>query len=497
MAYQGDIRDSQINELFERVQNRNYNKYLKRVTLCPIRGFKNQSIQFDFPVTAIIGPNGGGKSSVLGACACAYISQRPGRFFAKSGAVDNSMQNWQILYDIIDKQIEKTDFCRKKAKFTNLKWSRDNMNREVCVFGVARTLPATERAELQRCASSKYNYVPQQLQSFNDNVISAASRILGKDLSQYGMINVDPNGRITLLRGATENGISFSEFHFGAGESSIIRMIMQIESLGDYSLILIEEIENGLHPVATQRMVEYLIDVAIRKKAQAVFTTHSNDAILPLPPKAIWAAINNTLVQGKLDVSSLRTITGQTDSEIAIFVEDKFSKNWIETIICEESSLLENQIEIHFMSGDGTAVKINKHHNQDPSSKFPSICIIDGDSQQQESDEDKVFRLPGQSPEKYIYDQVLSLVNNPADTKIGELSLLLQKRFEDSEFILDKIKSVARSCMDYHLLYSQLGKEIGFISSTVVEGAFLHLWARNNEQEANRIISIIKNSIRQ
>ena len=32
MAYQGDIRDSQINELFERVENRNYNKYLKRVT---------------------------------------------------------------------------------------------------------------------------------------------------------------------------------------------------------------------------------------------------------------------------------------------------------------------------------------------------------------------------------------------------------------------------------------------------------------------------------
>ena len=32
-------------------------------------------------------------------------------------------------------------------------------------------------------------------------------------------------------------------------------MIMKIESLDENSLVLIEEIENGLHPIATQRMV--------------------------------------------------------------------------------------------------------------------------------------------------------------------------------------------------------------------------------------------------
>ena len=52
-------------------------------------------------------------------------------------------------------------------------------------------------------------------------------------------------------------------------------MVAEIEASPDSSLILIEEIENGLHPVATRRMVEYLIDVAERKKAQAIFTTTS------------------------------------------------------------------------------------------------------------------------------------------------------------------------------------------------------------------------------
>ena len=70
---------------------------------------------------------------------------------------------------------------------------------------------------------------------------------------------------------------------------------------------------------------------------------------------------------------------------------------WIETIVSDDSSIIENSLEIHAMAGDGTAVAINKYHNDDPSVKFKSICIIDGDSKQQDSEADKVFRLPGES----------------------------------------------------------------------------------------------------
>src|ERR1035438_3177011 len=83
-------------------------------------------------------------------------------------------------------------------------------------------------------------------------------------------------------------------FTLGLVKSSVIRMVMKIESLSDNSLILVEEIENGLHPVATARMVEYLIDVAQRKSAQAMFTTHSNDALAPLPPDRKSTRLNSS-----------------------------------------------------------------------------------------------------------------------------------------------------------------------------------------------------------
>ena len=35
---------------------------------------------------------------------------------------------------------------------------------------------------------------------------------------QYAKVRVDELGRVSLLTGATEDGVQYSEFHFGAGE---------------------------------------------------------------------------------------------------------------------------------------------------------------------------------------------------------------------------------------------------------------------------------------
>jgi hypothetical protein len=162
---------------------------------------------------------------------------------------------------------------------------------------------------------------------------------------------------------------------------------------------LIEEIENGLHPVATVRLVEYLIDVAERKKAQVIFTTHSNDAIRILPTKAVWVATQDRIFQGKLDVRSLRAITGQIETKAIVFVEDRFAKTWVEAILRQTLDFPIDHVQVHAMSGDGTAVAMNKYHNENPAIQTPSICIIDGDSRKSESESDRVYRLPGGAPE--------------------------------------------------------------------------------------------------
>jgi AAA domain, putative AbiEii toxin, Type IV TA system len=176
--------------------------------------------------------------------------------------------------------------------------------------------------------------------------------------------------------------------------------------LPDQSLILIEEIENGLHPVATRRMVEYLIDVAKRKSCQAIFTTHSNEALDPLPPKAIWAAYNSEVLQGKLDIGALRTITGQIDAKLAIFVEDQFAAQVVTVALRTYGAELQ-AIKVHGMGGVAPAIQVNTQHNLDPTAAFPSVCLVDGDSRSRVRPEDRVYALPGErAPEAHIFDRV-------------------------------------------------------------------------------------------
>ena len=456
--YKSEIRPSQIKKLFEKCQKLNYQKYLCKVGLMKCRAFNNQKITFDFPVTALIGPNGGGKTTILGACALIYDSISPRQFFTRNRQLDEDMKNWSIQYDMIDREKNKMDIIKRTASFSKEKWYRDAVSRPVLFFGVSRTLPAVERKDL-----SKFT---------NRNVV----------------IRTDKYGNITLLSGRTEKGTSYSEFHFGAGESSVIKMVLGIERTSDQSLILIEEIENGLHPLATARLVDYLIDVADRKSAQIIFTTHSEYATASLPAEAVWAAVDGTAIQGKLDIHSLRSLTGEVSSKLVIYTEDSFSKKWMEAIIRLDSEIAFDAIEVYPMGGDGTAVKVNEYHNLDPSNKVKSICMIDGDSQQVDNSDKRVFRLPGESPELHIFDEICDKLEDCAPI----LAVRVMRKYTDAEAVKSIVKTVGNTNRDHHLIFSQIGEKVGFVSENIIIDAFLTTWCEHYPDEVAKILDQIR-----
>jgi hypothetical protein len=153
------------------------------------------------------------------------------------------MANWKIEYELVDRTSSKADFVKRTAAFKDLKWKRDKfLNRSVIVSGVSRTVPAVERTELKKCASSKFTVSPTQITDFEQTVLDAVEKILGKSVAGFKHIRVDHRGKVSLLTGISEAGSEFSEFHFGAGESSIIRLVMQIESSPENLLPVFEEV---------------------------------------------------------------------------------------------------------------------------------------------------------------------------------------------------------------------------------------------------------------
>lgn len=469
-----EIRDSTKTKLLEKVRRHDYGRYLFKASIARIRGFAGEDINFDFPVTALIGPNGSGKSAVLGAAGCAYKPVKPSTFFPKSTVGDESMAGWRVEYELIDKEINPRQLVKRTSNFRQAKWVRgDVADREVLFFGIERTVPAGEKARYKALIRSTYIH-RSPLDPLDQNVATQVEHILGKSVAEYRVTQYGLDDTFLVGRSGANN---YSEFHFGAGESSIIRMITRIERAPKNSLILIEEIENGLHPVATRRMVEYLIDVAERKSIQTIFTTHSDFALSPLPHEAIWACIDGKLRQGKLSVEALRAVAGRVDKKLAVFVEDEFAKAWVDTILRETLGADYDQVEVHAVHGDGNAVATHRGHLTNPAVTFQSMCVIDGDSTQREDLEASIVRLPGAQPELAVFEGIRQRL----DHDLAILTVSCQRAPEAQALVQQAIEEVARTNRDPHLLFNQVGIKISFVPEAIVRGAFLALWVRANQ----------------
>lgn len=485
--YKTEIRESTFKNLEEKVLKNSYEKYLKKILINKCRAFEDQIISFDFPVTALIGPNGGGKTTILGACAILYSSIAPRMFFTKNIQFDEEMENWSISYWAIDRSAVKNDIVRRSASYIRKKWNRKSLQREVFFFGVSRTIPAVERKDLSKFATQNTHFAPNECCELTSESAQEITRILGKDVSKFMVIKPNKYGNITLLSGKTDKNKSYSEFHFGAGESSIIKMIMGIESAPPQSLILIEEIENGLHPLVVCRLIDYLIKVAERKKLQVIFTTHSEYAIKSLPGSAIWASLNGKAVQGKLTIESLKTFTGDTRAQLVIYVEDEFAKEWLIQMLRGNKSIELTSIAIYPMHGENGAVEANKYHNQDPSVKTKSICVLDGDARYDEDIDKLIYKLPGEAPETYIFYKIKDKIGDCSSKIAGRCTL----KYSDGKLIESIVNDVSYTNIDHHNIFAQIGEKIGFVNENIVISAFLATWCEENSELVSEFLSKI------
>lgn len=482
-----EIRDSVITSLGDRVSKRKYKSYLLGMRLAKLRAYQDASIRFDFPVTALVGPNGGGKTTVLGAAALIFKTVPPRRFFAKSGKYDASMKNWKVEYELWERDTKKNVSAptTRTASYVSSKWSRDALSRRVLLFGVTRTIPASERKDLTSFMGGSFKSPNETLLSAS--TVEAVEKILGKEARNYLLVALRKDGVKNLYAAVSPNGDAYSEFHFGAGEASVIRIVADIERSPDESLILIEEIENGLHPVATKRLVEYLINVAKRKSCQIIFTTHSNDALAPLPDLAVWSCADGKLTQGKLDVNSLRALTGKVEASLAIFVEDAFGEQMALAALRDyrrrkNISLL--GLAIHAVGGHGNAAKFARIQNQNPAVAFKAMAILDGDMREQECHEELIVSFPGESaPEEHV----ARAVESKLDVVAARLALNLNLPTADQARVAASVRARLLTNHDSHVLFEQVGNDLDFIGAAAVQRAFLTQWAEQFPDEVDAI----------
>lgn len=478
------LAPSEIQKEIEKVRTNKFKQFVKKIHLKNVRGFKDEVVEFKSPVTALIGTNGGGKSTILGSAALAYKNIKPGQFFPKAYLGDDSMSDWSIEFELVDKDKHTDKTFSRTAKFSQSKWRRDDFqSRHVEYIEIQRTVPAGEISRFRNFLADKNlldtdNEIYETVE-LNPDTIKYATAVLDKDIQHYRVVRRKENKNIKMYLGSTESKVGYSQFHFGAGEASIIETIDRIELSPDNALVLIEELENGLHPVAVRLFVQYLQNVAKRKRLQIIFTTHSQEAVNMLPAEAIWATINKKTWNGKLNIESLRAISGTVEAAHVIYVEDDFVKEWVENALRWHESKPSETTKVFSAGGYPNLLKVSQFHNENPLLKIKSKALVDGDIYDPSTDNPLPpnAKFIGEGyPESIVFNYIF-------ENRHELISVIRQRcllsRMEDKR-ILSAIESVHNSACDHHEIFRELSNRLDFSSSINIESGLIDIFNENN-----------------
>jgi AAA15 family ATPase/GTPase len=312
---------------------------LKSLKINRLKNIKNFEIDFSQNnLTAIMGPNGNGKSTILHALACCYrpIIENPRKmyqfyqFFTPTADNPWKDSSFTIMHDYRDGKNIYKDQNVTFSKEERWKPRTDSRPmRHICYISIDTCVPQIEREENKSVV--KWNSTSPRNDTISNKVREKAGIIMNR---QYISYNLHKTSKSEYM-GVEDNSKKYSAFSMGAGEQRIFRILTDVLSAPSYSLILIDEIDILLHEDALRRLIDILNERAEEKHLQIIFTTHSS-VFFNLGHKVnvrhIYQTPDKTLCFNDTKADAMFRLTGAKFRPLEIFVEDDFAETIVEKI---------------------------------------------------------------------------------------------------------------------------------------------------------------------
>lgn len=377
-----------------------------RIASGELRGLSGITVPFRYPVTAIAGRNGSGKTTILALAACAYHSRggtwhAQGRalpyytysdFFLQTGD-EKTPQGIRILYVYSHDKWRKTEKIptgigrayiavekRAGGRWTN--YDR-RLRRAVAYLGINRVVPHAEKGA-SRSYRKAFSAAPTE--GWEDEGCRVVGRILQRAYTSFEYRRHQRYPEKHRLGFVLLHGAKYSGFNMGAGEDALFGLVGTVLSCPERALILIDELELGLHEDAQARLVEELKSICDRRHLQVVCTTHSARVLDALPPEgrvymervgdrvAVIPGISTAVATGRLG--------GHPNAELDVLVEDDVSQHIVEAGLAAE---LRERVRI-VPVGSARAVMLHLATRFTESGSRNACVLLDGDKRQEESD---------------------------------------------------------------------------------------------------------------
>ena len=310
---------------------------LKSMRVKNLKGIKDAEFNFTETLTAIMGVNGSGKTTVIHALACVYqpLNNKKGENHKFSEFfVPNTDSFWKgSEFDVINKKIGEDEPITKKYTKTVDRWKpkySNRIKRDVYYIGIDTCLPDIEKEKKNRIIySSSY-----KKDKISEKIIKEAAYVLNKSYKSL----LDNSFNEKHFPGVElESGLKYSSLSMGTGEQRTIKILETVFNADPYSLILIDEIDLLLHVSALKRLIYRLYEMAKNKNIQIIFTTHALE-IVELTDYVGIQYISNistekTNVYSMINSDLIYNLTGENNSPLKIFVEDELAKAIVKKLL--------------------------------------------------------------------------------------------------------------------------------------------------------------------
>lgn len=354
-----------------------------------LRGITDLDVNFQYPVTVICGKNGCGKTTVLALAALAfhppknhYCRQaKRGKdrayytfsdFFFK-GHGDPDISGLEIEWRFSDPNLQRKRIKKQTAKWMNY---HSRPERPVHYIGAGRIVPAVELSVLRQHfkGGARFSGGKARVDQLSSEFRERLSRVLGRDYNEAGQMK---SGRYAIRRCTYRS--SYSSFNMGAGEDTLIDLFYLLQETPRGSLIVIEEIELGLHPQAQIKLAQELVGIALSKQLQIITSSHSEPFIdnVPRPARILleYTGGSHQVTYSPTTRFALGHITGHSFAELKIYCEDGFAAGLINQIVPGPDR---QRIQIVPVGGWTEVVRQYKAHMR---GRFKERClpVFDGD----------------------------------------------------------------------------------------------------------------------
>jgi predicted ATPase len=374
---------------------------LEWLEIVGIRGWTGQRVDFSFPIVALVGENGTGKSTILQSAASVYRSPKGGKIqFASKFFPDtpwDKITKASIRWSVREGVTVSTGSVRKET--SRWRGNPERRERNVEYIDLSRIQPVPARVGYSRLAKAGIKEKSSVL--FDAAKLGRLSSILGRGygVARMSLTEHDAKRHVPVIK---NQDAEYSGFHGGAGETAMVELLEH--EIPPRSIVLIDEIETSLHPRAQRRLMRDLAEVCRVKELQIILSTHSPYVLEELPPEArlyVWeGAAGRSVIKGVSPEFAMTRMDLEQHPECDIYVEDDRAEALIREVMVHTSpELVSRCLIVPFGAASvGQSLGLMVAGKRFPR---PSCVFLDGD----QPPSNGCSLLPGgDAPERVVFD---------------------------------------------------------------------------------------------